>query len=408
MPSLTERVVERAREFDVRALVSLLRANGFGDDEIRFMSNSDTTSPRSLVERVEFKDDGAAHHAVVVLNLGLLGSRTLLPSYFVRALQTGRPDMDWGRAEGAFANFIGFFDDRLLNTLVAAVCPERDTAVFRDWEQTRQDAGHIAGLASPLVLHALARGVFPEFGLRVEHARLEDADTVHGAQIGLSALDASSVLGSRYETAAKALAIDLVVEDETDDYGRAWAVIARERLTSTLLPILARDRVALIVRLTIIDHQTWVHVDDPGSAGEVEGELGFQRIRGRPAEHTITLYRGQTGTGETRALCDRVQASFPEYDVSVTALAKLSPRSDVAWPAGFAVNIKRVEPSDSSVELRVKLAQERLERGVLGSLAELLDGRPVIIGLELVRPDDQHPRTMILGRGFPGRTWRRQ
>lgn len=405
MQAVLQRIVARAREFDLRALMGVLNANGFDEESIQFQSNADGASPRSLVESIEFSE--ADKLATVTLNIGLLGSRTLLPSYFLQAVQSASASYGGKRdPQDVFADFIRFFDGRLLSEVVAAVRPESNTAVFRDWAQSQSDATDVAGLACPLALHALATGLFPEFEVRVQHARLAEATSAHGAMIGGSRLHGSAVLGGVYNTQPDGFAIDLVIEEEVDEYRRDWVNTARARLTQTLLPRLAEHQLGLIIRLTVLAHDRWAHVDGPAESESDQGDLGSERIRGQEGEHTIVLYRGHTGRGSTRALHDRVHAFFPGFEVHVRALATFEPgygAADEVWPAGFSITlVTDTVPSGLRAGDRPlrELVKERFVRELRPELASLRV--PLVVGLELRPTAVRYPETALVFRGFAG------
>lgn len=398
------RVAQRAREFELGALVATLRAHGYHTDDVVFQSNRDTGSPRSLVEAVHFYGDGAEQYVVVTLNIGLLGSQSLLPSYFFQALSDPSASTTLTDPEDLFADFIRFFDDQLLHELVQAVCPDQHTTVLGDWNAARLQANHLVGLGCPLGLDNVSRAVFPEFSVRISRGRIEQINTAYSAAIGGPALDGTAVLGRSYESRAAGFFIDLVVEDEVDDYGRPWATIVRQRLHRILLPLLARHELALRVRLTIIQHGRWAHIDEPDAPPATRGDLGSERLRGRVGPHTITIYRGITNRGDPGPLLDLVRARFRDFNVDAQPLPSFSPSVDGdQWPAGFIIRLKMppMTRSQSENEDVVRRVRERVIRELLPALSDHDIG--LIVGLELhgSKPNPGS-RTEIIYRGIPG------
>src|SRR5688500_4756143 len=83
-PELTpteERIVARARAFDLGPLLRLLEAEGYDSEHILFESNPETAASPALVAAVTFHRS-PVRRVVVTLNLGLLGANALLPTYF--------------------------------------------------------------------------------------------------------------------------------------------------------------------------------------------------------------------------------------------------------------------------------------------------------------------------------------
>jgi hypothetical protein len=149
------------------------------------------------------------------------------------------------------------------------------------------------GLGSTSTLEWLGQIEFPELLVRASRHAFASATDSHKCRTG-SRLDGSSVMGHKYESEIAGFALDLFAEEETNSRGRSWASIVRERLDHRLLPILAPQRVPLVVRLRVLLHASWSRVDFPFA--DEHGYLGYERIRGVPEQgHTIVMYRGIAG-----------------------------------------------------------------------------------------------------------------
>jgi hypothetical protein len=277
------RIRKRIRDFDLGALMRALAHRGYGVADVMFESNVEETSPESIVEAIRFVR-APRRSAIVTLNLGLLGSQGLLPSYFQRVIQEGDdPER--------FYDFIRFFDDRLLHNFVRALYPETDRAVYADWTATRKHYLKILGVGSTMSLHRVLRDVFPELAVRVRRVRIRTRMDAFAVRTGFSQLDGSAVLGGRYDVEPAGLSIDLVTEDGLTEGGQRWPSVVLERLHARIFPLLAPYHIAVAVRLTTLAHGNWVRVETQPE--DASSELGFDRMRSpEEVRHTVVLFEG--------------------------------------------------------------------------------------------------------------------
>lgn len=284
MNAFEQKISEEARRFDLRPLLELLRSKGYPRSDVFYESSSQGRTS-SLVDAVRFEQQ-PIRRVVLTVNLGLLASGALIPSYFFEVIErTDEPER--------FYDFIRFFDHWVIARLVEALYPEDDTRLFRDWDAVRRSFVRMLGVPSISTLHWLAALHFPELRVSVERKGFPNEMSSHALRTGISKLDGSSVLGTRYEADAAGFLVELTAEEETDARGRGWATVVRERLNEQLLPLLAAHRVALSVRLRVLEHASWAALEE-GAARR--GYLGYDRIRDAEASgHTLILCRGVTG-----------------------------------------------------------------------------------------------------------------
>jgi hypothetical protein len=289
-PGLTpieEQISTRAREFELGPLMRLLAEQGYRDPEqLLFESNPETVSSPALVEAVTFlpptpDSPSSDRRVVVTLNLGLLGSNGLLPSYFLEiAEQSPEP--------AAFFNFVRFFDHWLLEGLLRALYPERDRAMVGDWEQVKGYYFGMMGVGSVTTLQWLFQQHFPELRVCVTRDAFRNTTESHGLRTGISLLDGTAVLGSVYESDASGFLVELHSEEELDSKGEAWAHEVQRRFTQTLLPLLAPSRLHLEVVLTVMPHASWATLSK-------QGYLGYERLRGSAEQgHRMAVFQGNT------------------------------------------------------------------------------------------------------------------
>lgn len=293
-PSSEQRAFEKtlaraARSFDLKPLLNLLLANGFTRDTIILQSSLGGTSA-SIIEEVSFKK----HHprlAYVTLNVGLLGDSSLLPSYFLQVIEQS-PDAD------KFYDFIRFFDNRLLWSLIDALYPEDNARIFRDWSSAKQSFLKLLGVGSVSTLRWLFQLYFPELRVQVQRSSVLAPNTTDAFSFKPSSqLDGASVLGGRQASDASGFTVELIADEETNGRGKGWAGIVKARLETALLPRLAPFKLPLLIRVRVLEHASWARLED---TSQHQGFLGYDRILGDEATgHTFVVFRGVTGETQT-------------------------------------------------------------------------------------------------------------
>jgi hypothetical protein len=280
-----ERLSREVRRFELKPLVDLLIAKGYERDELLFEGTHERSSS-SLVSAIQFRE-APARCVLITVNLGLLGDNTLLPSYFLRAVEAS-PD------PGRFFDFIRFFDHRLIDNLIRAVYPDDTGGAYHDWRRVLRSFFGMLGVGSVATLHWLVQLHFPELRVHVTRQAVPNTTVSHALRTGMSKLDGTSVLGRVYASEATGFCVELFAEEEVDARGRAWPEIVQERLEQQLLPLLAPFRLPLVVRLKVLYHASWAMVASPPDG--VRGYLGYERVRGdAESGHTTLIYRGVTG-----------------------------------------------------------------------------------------------------------------
>ncbi|RYZ43935.1 MAG: hypothetical protein EOO71_01460 [Myxococcaceae bacterium] len=294
---LERRISARAKAFDLGPLLRLLESEGYGRERVLFESNPEPVASASLVEAVTFHV-APVRRVVVTLNLGLLGTPGLLPSYFLQvAEQLPEPE--------PFLDFIRFFDHRLLSSLVDALYPERDTGLVGDWERTKGFYQRMVGLNAPATLQWLFQQLFPE--LRVTCTRRSFRTRFSGMRttFGPTPLDGTGFLGNAYATDVGGFQVELFADEEADMRGRNWPALVRHRFHRHVLPLLEPERMQLEVLLTVRAHMLSARLGPPGL-------LGYERLpgaEGQPLQQLI--YLGDTSvpvaaparpSGERKAL----------------------------------------------------------------------------------------------------------
>lgn len=330
LKELCERIVPRRHDFDLVALVRLLRAHGFKPGQIRYQSHRELGSACSVVVDVLFSfslDPATRYEAAlsdrvtITVQLGLLGGQGLLPGYFDDALR------DSDEPEHMLA-FLRFFDHRLIEGYLRHVMPEDDQRLFTDLPKLRSTLRSLLQLRSISSLHWLFQQVFPELGVRVARHSLPAQKGGFGAQTGQSRLNGGAVLGPHYEAESAGLAVRLSARHEHHDHGERWHELALVRLQTRILPYLAPLALPLLVELEL-PHRAAALVEPEEYAWDQDPtHLGYERLLGQmpggrwpgPADATrIREWEGKVGAyhkvelfrGDTCSYADTFQAAKP-------------------------------------------------------------------------------------------------
>ncbi|MHC1724562.1 MAG: type VI secretion system baseplate subunit TssG [Syntrophobacteraceae bacterium] len=279
MVSLKERISREIYRFDIISLLFVLHTMGYPRDQIFFRSHYNLSSQPSLLEKIEFHDTPLPQ-VIIYVNLGLMSVQTPLPSYFFEKLDQGFLDTE------AFADFLAFFDRRLLGKYILSIYPEVNPEVFPDWEMAKRQYAGMLNLRSCSTLHWLFNLVFPELGVQVEKAMLSRGLETNDIVLGRSFLDGSSVFGKRTSVPVQGQRVVLTSDDEVTGTGAPWPREIRERMESMIFPLLKSVGIDLEVFLIIRSQKSWARL-------HAESFLGYDRIKGgKVQQRRIPIYLG--------------------------------------------------------------------------------------------------------------------
>lgn len=241
-PTLAERVASQAARFDVPALIDALLMLGYRTSEIRFRSNPSLCHGGALIHAIELSL--RPRQAVVLVNIGLLGSQGPLPMYFWELLLDER--------DSTMTEFLWFFDQSLLSQRFAAELPERDHASLEDWPATRRMLLLLLRLGSPSGVHWLLSAFFPELGVEVRRVtgtrRLRTPDLA----FGYAELGTGCSMGGITDLPVGGVQAMLLCDEEDGRDAAAWIDEAQRRLLQKVLPVLVAQDPYLFLRVYLV------------------------------------------------------------------------------------------------------------------------------------------------------------
>jgi hypothetical protein len=291
--ALRARISAAAQRFSVPALLDLLHAMGYRDEEIEFRSHQSQSPQHHLVQRIEFLEEGdpldpySARAVVITVNLGLLAAQTPLPAYVMKIL-------DQQDASG-MEEFLWFFDHALLRDRFQALYPERNRGLFLDWEETKSKLLRMLGLESPSTMYWLFRRVYPELGLVVRRGQQQMPLSALGATLGEAILGDRYTLGGIAQVPVGGMEITLCAEEPQSPAGMPWAQEASRRLIEQILPLLRGVDLQLSVFMLFIEHSDWVRLVP-------DQYLGFEPLRPTESPQQPRPQLVQLWSGDARAI----------------------------------------------------------------------------------------------------------
>ncbi|MBL8632673.1 MAG: type VI secretion system baseplate subunit TssG [Myxococcales bacterium] len=280
-------ISERAVRFSLGALLDALHELGYQSDQIEFRSHATQTHQAAVVSKVEWSET-PQRRVIVTLNLGLLSSQSLLPSYFRAALDA--------QHEGTLTDFLNFFAHRLLRGSVEAQFPERDPSLFADFTQTVGQLRSLLGIRSLSTVHFVFSQLYPELEVSIARTTLQRPVRTRGIQVGTWSIGSGAVLGAVAFVPVSAIAIKLLSDDAVTGNGTPWAKEASERLLKQVFPLLARHGVYLEVSLILRDQRSFMVLRPNQFLGYVPLYSGPSPSMQPRSARTIILWSGEVPT----------------------------------------------------------------------------------------------------------------
>ncbi|MDO9141663.1 MAG: hypothetical protein Q7U38_15190 [Methylobacter sp.] len=284
MTRLESRIVENIWRFDPISLLKLLAHLGYGMEQILFCSNFSNCSQAGLLESIEFRR--SPKKVLITLNLGLLGGQSVLPNYLFQQVHNNTIEAQ------RFAEFFGYFDDRLLRRFLLAIYPEFDgTALPQEWEDRKRTALYTLRLDSVVTLHWLMQLVFPELQTRVEKVTLQRRIDLGAPILGKTQLGHQAVFGKIKNLPMPGLRVTLITDEDNFTANRPWPVEIEQRLDRLVFPLLRVADLHLEVWLMIRTQATWLGLKQ-------NSYLGYENLHGDSLQtRRIRIFSGRLYDG---------------------------------------------------------------------------------------------------------------
>ncbi|WP_444944035.1 hypothetical protein ACJJIK_02065 [Microbulbifer sp. ZKSA006] len=236
---LNNSIRARLSEFDLLALLQLLDYKGFSSKDIMFIGNSSLTSQERIVEDVVIHDDGVD----IIVNFGLLGAQTVLPSRWIKKLEKYRG------VNEATEKVLGLLDHFIIVDYIASAYPSINTALFKDWRTTARYHLSLEKYRCSATFHWVFSIVFPEFYVGLSSANQTINKRCNDVVFG-EGLDPQVVsLGGWRRTLTQAQSVVLRHKAKNYRANFDWQNEIKKRLNRYILPIISGMELSVSVRL---------------------------------------------------------------------------------------------------------------------------------------------------------------
>lgn len=273
-----KRLVDKAWDFDVYALLDILVYHGLDLGAVRLKGHVGFESQPRLIKELSFNEDG---NVTIIFYFGLAGANSPLPTYFFDMVDKGIIN------ELHFIELIGFLDQVMLRVWLNALYPARfrlhigSTVTHIRWLQAM---GSLCSLSSLLWIFQLA---LPELQIRAERKQVKAALSSSPAIVGRSKIGLQMVLGESYPIMLYCNKITYIADEELCSVGIPWHVEIKKRLDFMVFPVLKSFEMFFEVWLVIRESKAWLTLDS-GS-----GFMGYERLKGHENENkTILIHKG--------------------------------------------------------------------------------------------------------------------
>ncbi len=292
--ALEARIAAAASRFDVQALRELLGSLGYQDNDIEYRSHPSTLQQSAAVAAITFVKS-PRRHVIVAVNLGWLAPQTPLPNYFQRIFHQ--------QSEPILEQFLNFFAHHLLRADTASSFPERDRALFADWNKTRGELRSLLGLRSLSTIHWVFGLVYPEMEVAVRRSVLQRTVRTRGMVLGTWAMGDGAACGGVAQVPVSAVAVTLLCDEAVTGAGRPWASEAAARLHDQAFAALFAHGSFLHVLLVLRDQSSFMVLNNDRYLGyEPIAESGNPPLRERKLARSIVLWSGEVPAPRPRPI----------------------------------------------------------------------------------------------------------
>lgn len=320
--SLEEIIRAHLGEFDLLALLRLLKYEGFTEQDIWFSSHNSIVSQKRIIESVKLQ----GKTAFVQLNLGLLAPTGILPSHIRQFMD--RADID----EQALQTFFQFFDHLLVVSYLGQLYPEINQGFFTEWEHTKKCYLELQNMRSHCSLHWLFESTFPEFIIILRRSTLAGKKACQQQTLGKVQLGGNEFLPSSHITQGFTIYLMQASEAhgiELNKQSTDWQQQLKIRLYEWVFPWLKALMISLDIYLCVHRHPTHLKLDGQSALGcnPLYNPADVLNFGGENAPlHCLSLHSGLVN-------CD------PPYSPSINNGCTSSGTTEIVWEESCRIQL---------------------------------------------------------------------
>lgn len=242
---LEQRINQQIGNFDLISLLRLLKHKGFQEKFMRFDSYSSQISQERLIRKIKIYDN----HVLIIVDLGLLGIQTPLPSVLIREI---KPEI----GHGTFSDkLLDMLDHTLILNHISNIYPEINHEFFLDWQHTRHQILLLQNMHSASTLFWAFQQIFPEFSLTMDNKDIDQAINALPIILNQSHLGDGSHFGGIVGTSTPCIRMNLYLEKEHYRSQVLWVDEVEHRLQASIYPLIDKREIYLVVSLRLPHRQ---------------------------------------------------------------------------------------------------------------------------------------------------------
>ncbi len=254
---LEKKINSRIAEFDVLALLRILKFEGYNECQVLFHSFENMASQSSLISHVNLKDD----RVEIYINAGLLSTQSPLPGYFFRKMENESINTE------LMETFFRYFDHLLILDYLRNTYPEINEYFFREWELTKYYYVVLQNMRSIQSLHWLFQLVYPELQVQIEKKEITESKKTSQMLLGDIVLGEVSSIGGVKKYPIPGVRILLIYDCE---YWMDFQLLPdeiRQRLKELVFPFLNKIEMYLEINLDIFITDKWLKLYNQSNLG---------------------------------------------------------------------------------------------------------------------------------------------
>ncbi|WP_299494625.1 hypothetical protein [uncultured Shewanella sp.] len=256
--------------FDLLALYRLLNHYGFGEDKIWFTSNHSLASQDRLIEAISFYGE----EVQIVINFGILGAQTPLPSFWLKQIETDEVD---GKQ---LSKVLGFLDHLVIQDFIGQIYPELNSQYFSNWATLVKQHMVLECMPTDTSLHWLFKLVFPEFNLTFSQ---NTAGVTLGSKsliFGRANMGSLTTLGGKAKGANLNQLVELKLKTKDYRFYFNWEEEIKRRLQDYIFPLLDDKEIYLTINFQTDEPLQDIHLVNLSRLGIHSLSTGQQALRG--------------------------------------------------------------------------------------------------------------------------------
>jgi hypothetical protein len=255
--TLSEQIQSKLADFDLLALLRLLKMEGYESQNFWFSSHESLSSQDRLIAGVTLINE----RALISINLGLLGVHSPLPSAVFQQLDKAAVK------QRSLSDFLKFFDHLLILNYLGNLYPQINTEFFSDWEKTNFDYLQVQNMHSKSSLFWLFQVAYPEFDISLSNDKFIDSSETESIYLGRLILGDESHFGGESKFSKPSIHIHLRLMCEDFQPNLNWAKEALKRLDELIYPLLNGLEVCLKITFSLGEHSNSLHLLPTSSLG---------------------------------------------------------------------------------------------------------------------------------------------